>query len=201
MTHAAYFYLVGQATAYLFANWLLSLGVVFIIFIAELIAKNRHIIDTVYWVDSGNGLWGWLSVFYVSEFILMVPPVDFFQKAKNFNTAVNVTTQVLIFAGVLSIFLLIVTPEPYLYGVHIFVHAIGIFILSHMSFLVSRIPSRDQIVRFYFIWAVIVIVNDLVFMIFSSDNPDVLFWTCFVLSLCTVPFMFILAKHINFSED
>ena len=201
MTHAAYYYLVGQGTAYLFANWILSLIVVTVIFLIELIVKNKQIIDTVYWVDAGNGFWGWLSTFYVSQFLLQAPPIDFFHQAKHFSTAINITTQLLLYAFVLTIFLLIFDPESYLFGVQIFLHAIGIFILSHLSYFVRRLPSVAKINRFYFIWAIIAVVSDLVFLIFNSDNPDVLFWTCFVLSLTTIPFLFILAKHINMSDD
>lgn len=197
MTHAAYYYLVGQAITYLFAKWWLSGLVVAVIYLIDLIITNNRIIDTVYWVDSGNGLFGWLSVFFAVEFMLSIPPIDLFHMANKFSTAVNIITQVFIFTFVFSILLVVFEPEPYLYGIQIFIHAIGIFILSHINLFVKRFERHHrESTRYYFIWALVVIVSDFVFLVLNSDSADVLFWTCLALGIATTPFIFILGKHL-----
>lgn len=196
MSHFAFFYFTGQAVALLFARWWLSLLVVGFIILVDLITKNTHVMVSIYWVDSLSSLFGWVSTFYVSEFVMKLQPVDFIHNAKLFKHAMLVVFQLLIFLGILTIPLLFFEPTPLLFVAILILQGLGMIPIAHIGYMVEgRIAGAD--VRFYIFWAILTIFTDVVFIIIFgvTDDFDVVFYSILALGVATIPLSILLWRY------
>jgi len=172
MPHITFFYFTGQSIAALFANWWLSLITVSVVGITDLIVSYVSTKIKYYWVDA-VGIWiGWFSAFYVPEFVIKIPTLDFAENANKFKVSVNVVIQLFIFIG-LTIPLLIVDPTWLLFIITFIVHLFGFIPIFHISYLIPRF-SVGKAKKFYGYWSAMVLLTDATFIVMYALTTSVL---------------------------
>lgn len=196
MTHAAFYYLVGQGTTYLVAKSWLSFMILLVVFFIDLIAKNFHTNSTLFEIGSLGLFWGWLSVAYITEHALKAPSLDFVKAVRQIPS-LYIVFEIILYCFVISGPILLYEYSLYLWLIQIFIHVAGIFALSTLSLFCPRYKTLYANQFYYTIWIVINIVNDVMFLA-TGDNQHTVFWTSLGLSLATWVLVMSFLKNKHF---
>ena len=156
-----YYFLVGQAIAYLGVSWKITFVITgCIFFIIELFHSIRALQPVMLFP-------GWISGFYLSEFIVQSITTTFTFTVPTQTLILAYAAEVLVFS-MISVLILPNDSHPVFWAVLLIVHLFYVFVLSKVNLVFNRIKHNEaNIINFFNAYMILLIITDVTFTICS----------------------------------
>lgn len=189
MLSYAFFYFVGQNVAWLVSTWYISLLVLAIIPLIVVIA------DSTYVWHACTVFIGWAPVAFVPEYVLKIAHATFNGHVTSQMLPIVVTCECLIFVAV-TILINANDSSPVFWMILLGVHVGYVWTIWYMNNYTKQIVSPVHARSYYFTYMLVLIVNDVYFLIISLivHGHALNFMSVFIAAILTgVPLLF--ANH------
>ena len=160
MLSYAFFYFIGQNVAWLLSSWLISL----LVCVAAPISV--FIFDSKYVAQALTVFVGWASVVMVPEFVLKVGHVTFDNDIKNQLLPLLAVFDSLVFV-VITIVINVNDSAPAVWIILLGAHVLYVWGIWHINFFAKRICEPAHARSYFATYLLILIANDMYFLIIS----------------------------------
>lgn len=194
MLSYAFFYFVGQNIAWLLSSWTISLLVCVVAPISVFIFDSKYVAQAL------TVFVGWASVVVVPEFVLKVGHVTFDVDIKNQLLPLLAVFDALVFV-VITIIINVNDSSPAVWIILLGAHVLYVWGIWHINFFAKRIQEPHHIRSYFATYLLILIVNDMYFLVISLIiHGHALNFIAVLVAGCLTAIPLLFASHNTFQS-